>query len=215
MLQNVLVNMCGICNGKLCKNKLKLSFPFFFFFFLVCSLRRGLNGQDKSKEWGTADIVWPVVPEEAEHVLFKAKCHRGVRAWTLGTSFLYDQNRYAQNHGQCVELTLCSLHFSPVSPSNPSVCFPANSLGERSPFKREKKAHEREKRRLCSDWASWLSKSFSCKCISFYKHLFSQLVYNCSLTWFPHSCLKDALFLVILESQNNGMLCPLPHRASP
>lgn len=173
--------------------KISWSFLFlFFFFFLVCSLRQWLNGQDKSKEWGTADIVWPVVPEESEHVLFKTKCHRGVRAWTLGTSFLYDQNRYAQNHGQCVELTLCSLHFSPVSPSNPSICFPANILGERSPFKREKKAHEREKKRLYSDWASWLSKSFSCKCISFYRHLFFtaslQLFFNMISSFLSKGC---------------------------
>lgn len=69
----------------------------------------------------------------------------------IGDSFLHDQNRYSQIHGQYLEeLTLCSLYFSLVSPSNPYNCFPAKTLGERSHFKRDKKRDEREKRCLYS-----------------------------------------------------------------
>lgn len=57
------------------------------------------------------DIFRPIVSEESfdqsEQIPFKAKCCTGVSVWTLGSSFLHDQNRNSQIHSQRVdELTL-------------------------------------------------------------------------------------------------------------
>lgn len=164
---------------------------------------------------GTLCIVPADSFDESEHIPFKAKCHSGVRAWTLGTSFLHHQNRYSQNHGQCVEeLTLRSLYFSPVSPSNPFICFPANILGERSPL-RGTKREMRGRKDVCTLTEPLdFPKAFPANAFLL-QALLSQPGYSCSLTWFPHSYLKDALFLIILYSQNNGMLSPLPLCAFP
>lgn len=146
-------------------------------------------------------IFRPVVSEqlfdESEQIPFKAKCCRGVIVWTLGNSFLHDQSRYSQIHGQHLEeLTLSCLYFSPALLSNSYNCFSEISF-ERGHILWEKKEKWEGEKMFILSLSLLPFEAFPAN--AFHSTGTSVTVYNCPLTWFYQSYSKDAHHLGLQE----------------